>query len=66
MEKLAFPLQMDKSLIHKIIEEQNIRTGFIYNPYANPQHARESMIEQGVIPEDNAFSCEIIRMREGE
>jgi hypothetical protein len=55
----------NKAVLRQILEEQDQRTGFIPDPTATPQKARELMMEQGVRPEDNAFSCEIRRMREG-
>jgi hypothetical protein len=37
----------------------------VLDPAATPQKAREMMIANGVRPEDNSFSSEIRRMREG-
>jgi len=56
----------DKNLLRKILEAHDKETGFVPDPTARPQKARELMIAQGVRPEDNVFSCEIRRMREAE
>jgi hypothetical protein len=56
----------DKAELRQILENQDRQTGFILDPTATAQKARALMIAQGIRPEDNAFSCEIRRMREGE
>ena len=56
----------DKAILRQILEEQDRQNGFVVDPTATPKKARELMILQGIRPEDNAFSCEIRRMREGE
>jgi hypothetical protein len=56
----------DKAALRKILEEQDKRTGFVPDPTATPQKARELMIADGVRPEDNIGSRDIIRMREGD
>lgn len=60
------PLLADKAALRRILEEQDKLTGFVVDPTATPQKAREMMIAQGIRPEDNEFSCEIRRMRDGE
>ena len=60
------PIVANKALLRQILEVQDRQNGFVPDPSATPQKARELMIGQGVRPEDNAFSCEIRRMREGE
>ena len=40
--------------------------GFVFDPTAIPQKSYELMLTQEISPEDNEFSCEIKRMREGE
>jgi len=60
------PMVANKAILRQILEAQDRQNGFVPNPTATPQKARERMIAQGVRPEDNAFSCEIRRMREGE
>jgi hypothetical protein len=56
----------DKAALRKILEEQDKLTGWVPDPTATPQKARELMIACGVRPEDNIGSREIIRMREGD
>ena len=60
------PMVANKAVLRRILEEQDRQVGFVLNVNATPQEARELMIAQGIRPEDNAFSCEIQRMREGE
>ena len=55
----------DKAALRKILEEQDKRTGFVLDPTATAQKARELMLADGVRPEDNIASRDIIRMREG-
>ena len=60
------PMVANKAILRQILERQDHQNGFVADPTATPQKARELMIAQGMRPEDNAFSCEIRRMREGE
>jgi hypothetical protein len=60
------PRVANKAALRQILEAQDKQTGFVLDPKATPQKARALMIAQGIRPEDNAFSCEIRRMREGE
>lgn len=60
------PMVANKAALRQILEAQDKQNGFVPDPTATPQKARELMIAQGIRPEDNAFSCEIRRMREGE
>lgn len=55
----------DKAALRRILEAQDKESGFSVDPEASPQKARSLMLAQGIRPEDNAFSCEIRRMREG-
>ena len=59
-------LLADKKALRKILEEQDALTGFVPDPNATAQKAREMMLADGIRPEDNAFSRELIRMREEE
>jgi hypothetical protein len=56
----------DKAAMRQVLEEQDARAGFIPDPNATPQRAREMMLADGIRPEDNAFSLEVIRAREEE
>lgn len=60
------PMVADKAALRQILEAQDKQTGFVLDPNATPQKARELMLAQGIRPEENVFSCEIRRMREGE
>ena len=55
----------NKAALRQILENQDRQTGFVPDPSATPLKARELMIAQGIRPEDNEFSREIRRMREG-
>jgi hypothetical protein len=57
---------VDKKRIQKIVAEQNERTGFIPDPTATPQKAREMMLALGIRSEDNLGSSGIIAAREEE
>lgn len=59
------PKLADKAALRRILEAQDVLNGFVFDSTATPQKARELMIAQGIRPEDNEFSCEIRRMREG-
>ena len=63
----AKPLYVDRQTILKALEESNAAMGFVPVPGATAQGAREMMREsmeaQGVRPEDNAFSREMIALR---
>lgn len=59
-------LLADKEALRRILEEQDVKTGFVPDPTATAQKAREMMLADGIRPEDNAFSRELIRMREEE
>ena len=60
------PMVANKAALRRILEQQDRLTGFVPDPNATPQQARALMLAQGIRPDDNAFSCEIRRMREGE
>lgn len=54
----------DKVALRKILEEQDKRTGWVPDPTATIDRLHEMMLADGVRPEDNAGSREIIMMRE--
>jgi hypothetical protein len=54
----------DKAPLQRILEEHDRLTGFVPDPSATPQKARQMMLADGVRPEDNIGSREIVRMRE--
>lgn len=53
----------DKDEIRKLVAEVNARMGFVPDPTATPQKAREMMMADGIRPEDNPFTTELMRMR---
>ena len=55
---------LDMEPILKIIDEQNREMGFVPDPTATAQKARQLMLDQGVRPEDNLFSSGIITARD--
>src|SRR5207249_1261004 len=57
---------IDKTAIRKIVAEQNQRMGFVPDPMATPQKAREMMRALGIRPEDNLGSRGIISARDEE
>jgi hypothetical protein len=57
---------VDKKLIQKIVAEQNERMGFVPDPTATAEKAREMMQALGIRPEDNLGSTGIIAAREEE
>lgn len=59
-------LVADKTALRRILEEQDKLTGFVPDPTTTPQKAQELMLADGVRPEENIGSRDIIRMREGE
>ena len=60
------PLVANKAILRQILEAQDRQDGFVPDPAATPQKARDLMLAQGIRPEDNAFSCEIRRLRDRE
>ncbi len=57
-------LVADKEALRRILEEQDQQTGFVPDPTMTPQRVREMMLADGIRPEENEFSREIIQMRE--
>lgn len=66
MSVLVTPKKASKDVLRQILEEQDKQEGFVLDPTVTPQQVHAMMIAQGIRPEDNEFSCEIKRMREGE
>jgi len=59
-------LVVDKEAMRKIIAEVNAEMGFVPDPTATPEKAQQMMIDCGIRPEDNIFSCGIIAARDEE
>jgi hypothetical protein len=56
----------DKEALNRLMDEIEQRMGFVPDRDATPQKARELMRADGVRPEDNGASREIMRMRYGD
>lgn len=56
----------DKKAIQETVARLNAAIGFVKDPDATPQKAREMMLARGVRPEDNEFSRAIIAARDEE
>lgn len=56
----------DKEALRRILEEQDAKTGFVPDPNVTAEQVRAMMLADGIRPEDNEFSRELIRMREEE
>ena len=59
-------INIDKESLRKLVHEINRRLGIQLDPYATPQRIRTMMQADGVSPEDNLFSQEILHMRDAE
>ena len=53
----------NKEEIKKLVAEVNERMGFVRDTAATAQKAREMMQAEGVRPEENAFTADLMRMR---
>jgi hypothetical protein len=54
----------DKAALRKMLEAQNQRMGFVPDPTVTVERLHAMMLADGVRPEENFGSREIIRMRE--
>ena len=53
----------DKHALQQAMARLNARLGFVPDPDATPEKVRAMMRADGVRPEENTFSREILRMR---
>lgn len=53
----------NKDEIRKLVAETNERMGIIPGPARTAAEVREMMLAEGIRPEDNAFTMELMRMR---
>lgn len=60
----ARSMRLNKRLLQKAVAEMNDRSGFVKDPCATADRARQLMLDTGVNPENKTASAEIIRMRE--
>ncbi len=59
----AKPLYVDRQVILEALAESNAAMGFVPNHRGTVQEIRDRMIANGVRPEDNAASREMIALR---
>ena len=57
------PVFIDKAWLRKQFAVMDARNGIVVDPSITAAQVREMMLADGVRPEDNEFSREIIRMR---
>jgi len=53
----------DKEALIKIADEIDAKAGIVYDPTATVEKVRELMRAEGIRPEDNIFSRDIIRSK---
>ena len=53
----------NKDEIRQLVAEVNERMGFVPDPTATVEKIRAMMLAEGIRPEDNAFTTELMRMR---
>jgi len=59
-------LLVDKEWLRQRVAERNAKMGIVHNPHATAEESRRLIMECGVRPEDNLFSCGIIAARDEE
>lgn len=57
-------LVVDKEMLIRMTDEQNARSGFVPDPTATAERARQMMLDEGVRPEDRISTRELLAMRE--
>jgi hypothetical protein len=53
----------DKAELNRLMDEIEDQIGFVPDPDATPEKVQRLMLADGIRPEENAFSREIVRMR---
>jgi len=53
----------DKEEVRRLVAETNERMGFVPDPNATVDKVRAMMAAEGIRPEDNSFTAELMRMR---
>jgi len=61
-----YPGLIDKKEVQRIVAEVNARMGFVPDPTATAERARQEQTESGIRAEDNGASRELLRMRYGD
>jgi hypothetical protein len=65
--KIDRPIRFeDKEELRRMMDAFNEPTGFVPDPDATPEKIQELMLADGIRPEENVFSREILRMRYGD
>ena len=54
----------NKTLLRRLVAEQYAKMGIEYDPMTTPADAQRMILEDGVDPNDNLFSCGIKQARE--
>ena len=62
----ANKLIADKDALKARVEAQNHAIGLVRDPEATAAQSRALILSEGVLPEDNIFSCGIISARDEE
>jgi hypothetical protein len=57
---------VNKQTLRELIDQVHRQNGFVPVPGATPAQSRQLMIDGGVRPEDNVFSCGILASRDEE
>ena len=57
------PRLLNKPILQTAMDEVDRQTGMVKDIHATAAQSRELMLAQGVKPEQNEFSSELIRMR---
>jgi hypothetical protein len=53
----------DRQEMLRFLEQEDVRTGFVFDPKVTPEKVRELMMACGIRPEDNLFSRDIIQAK---
>ena len=56
----------DKEELNRLMDEMEQRMGFVPDPAATIEKLREMLLAEGVRPEENALTAELLRMRYGD
>ncbi len=62
-ENQIAPKFADKDDLLRLLKSQYVRLGVTFDPAATAQQARALALQDGVKPEENAFSCALIKAR---
>ena len=60
----AAPTIANKEELLRLLQTQYARLGVTFDPAATAQKARALALQDGVRPEENAFSCALIKARD--